>query len=204
MKKNINARLSAEEYRQLEQEVKERGLTTALSIEEYRQLGILLKKLVIGTMNKTKAKSKNNIYNIARGFAYKLSDALENIAFKEFETSFTKLYGGGFAEVDLMNWFNGTLLQWKNEQKENEPLMQEIKQFNCEGICPEVYCKQHYTHFTTKKINGLTLAIPLCKKHAKEYEENEKKICWTTGKFITKQCDCVQCKAHRIKESELK
>ena len=48
--------------------------------------------------------------------------------------------------------------------------MQEIENYNCDGLCQEKYCSERYTHFTTIEICGLKIIISLCKKHAEEWD----------------------------------
>ena len=48
--------------------------------------------------------------------------------------------------------------------------MEEISQYNCEGLCLEKTCGSKYTHFVQVNINGLNILIPLCEKHAEEFK----------------------------------
>lgn len=50
--------------------------------------------------------------------------------------------------------------------------MEEIINYNFDGLCCLEFCGQRYTYFTIKKINGLEIVLAFCKKHANEYENN--------------------------------
>jgi hypothetical protein len=55
--------------------------------------------------------------------------------------------------------------------KEIKLFMNEIINYNCDGLCIQESCSERYTHSTIQKINGVNVVLGFCKKHAKEFED---------------------------------
>ena len=51
--------------------------------------------------------------------------------------------------------------------------MEEIANYNCDGLCIEITCDVKYTHHTIKKINGMNITLGFCKKHSEEFENGK-------------------------------
>lgn len=51
--------------------------------------------------------------------------------------------------------------------------MEDIDNYNCEGMCAEKHCSNKYTKHTAITHNGLKLFVCLCDKHAGVYEAFE-------------------------------
>lgn len=49
--------------------------------------------------------------------------------------------------------------------------LNDIKNYNFEGMCSEERCDEPYTHTFAMTVNGLKMIIPVCEKHAKEMEK---------------------------------
>ncbi len=50
--------------------------------------------------------------------------------------------------------------------------MNEIENYNCQGLCVQQFCNERYTHMTTIKLYELDLVLGMCKKHAEEFDNN--------------------------------
>jgi hypothetical protein len=51
--------------------------------------------------------------------------------------------------------------------------MNNIENYNCEGMCVEETCNNRYTKHTSLKLNGMKVHILLCEKHAEQFENYE-------------------------------
>ena len=49
--------------------------------------------------------------------------------------------------------------------------MEDIVNFNCDGLCIQKHCDQKYTKYTNQKINGMEIGLAFCEKHADEFTE---------------------------------
>ena len=59
--------------------------------------------------------------------------------------------------------------------------MEEIRNYNCDGMCVERTCSKRYTRMTTQAINGLKLVLGFCEEHSNEFED------FLLNKIITPQ-----------------
>lgn len=49
--------------------------------------------------------------------------------------------------------------------------LNDITNYNFDGLCSEENCNERYAHTFQITVNGLQLIIPVCEKHAKRMEE---------------------------------
>ncbi len=49
--------------------------------------------------------------------------------------------------------------------------MDEIENYNCEGMCCQAHCDEKYTHFLNRELYGLKLHFAFCKNHSEIVEQ---------------------------------
>lgn len=54
--------------------------------------------------------------------------------------------------------------------------MEKIKNYNCDGLCVQLFCSKRYTHHTKLAINNMFLELGFCEEHSEQYENNLLKI----------------------------
>lgn len=47
--------------------------------------------------------------------------------------------------------------------------MQQIENYNFDGLCAENFCSKRYTHYRIIELEGMKIIIALCEKHAEKY-----------------------------------
>lgn len=49
--------------------------------------------------------------------------------------------------------------------------MMPVENFNSYKKCVEKFCDEDYTHFENICLNGFDISLPLCEKHAKQWDD---------------------------------
>ena len=50
--------------------------------------------------------------------------------------------------------------------------MQDIVNYNCDGLCIQKYCSKKYTKMTNQEINNVDVVLGFCEDHAEEFENS--------------------------------